>query len=243
MLRLAALIPFALVALVACVDSGDEGIYVLNNSAVTGESCTLSGSPDQAMVGHGQVNVLSPVAYVMTPLIESRIQSVDGVDDTSKTVQLRGADIKLTIKAVSIERGGQFMVTQPETALPPFSVLFSGSLKPGGSVNAFVELIPPGTIRQIAQMSGANLDTDSLNSEVLAEVTIKGDLGGSSVESQPYFYPVTICNDCIVVNNGACPMTVAPRAGNACNPYQDGVVDCCVDASNNLVCPGSTTMM
>lgn len=240
MLRLAALIPLALVA---CADSGDEGIYVLNNSAVSGDTCALTGSPMQAMVGHGLINVNSPSAYVMTPLIQSRIQSVEGVDDTSKTIQLRGADIRLTIKAVSIERDGNFMVTQPETALPGFSVLFSGAVAPGGSVNAFVDLIPPGTIRQIAQMSGADLNADSLNSEVLAELVIKGDLGGTSIESQPFFYPVTICNDCVIVNNGACPMALAaPRAGNACNPYQDGVVDCCVDASSNLICPGTTML-
>jgi hypothetical protein len=237
MLRVAALIPLALVA---CADSGDEGIYVLTNTAVTGESCALTGDPMQAMVGHGLINVNSPIAYVMTPLVQSRIQSVENVDDTSKTIQLRGADIRLTIKAVSIERDGNFMVTNPNTELPGFSVLFSGAIKPSGSVNAFVDLIPPGTLRSIAQMSGANLTTDSLNTEVLAEVTIKGDLGGDSVESQPFFYPVTVCNDCVIVNNGACPMTVAePRTGNACNPYQDGVVDCCVDASNNLICPGT----
>jgi hypothetical protein len=237
MLRLAALIPLALVA---CADSGDEGIYVLTNTAVTGESCALTGDPMQAMVGHGLINVNSPVAYVMTPLVQSRIQSVENVDDTSKTIQLRGADIRLTIKAVSIERDGNFMVTNPNTELPGFSVLFAGAIKPGGSVNAFVDLIPPGTLRSIAQMSGANLTTDSLNTEVLAEVTIKGDLGGDSIESQPFYYPVTVCNDCVIVNNGACPMTVtAPRTGNACNPYQDGVVDCCVDVDNRLICPGT----
>jgi hypothetical protein len=240
MLRLAALVPLTLVA---CVDSGDEGIFVLNNTAVSGDSCALTGSPSQAMVGHGIISVYSPVAYVMTPLVQSRIKSQENVDDITKTVQLRGADIKLTIKAVSIERDGNFMVSQPETVLPGFQVLFSGALTPGGSVNAFVDLIPPGTIRQIAQMSGADLNIDSLNSEVLAEVVINGDLNGGSVESQPFFYPVTICNDCVIVNNGACPMNVtAPRTGNACNPYQDGVVDCCVDASSNLICPGTTQM-
>jgi hypothetical protein len=241
MLRVAALMPLALVA---CVDSGDEGIYILNNTAVTAETCSLSGSPDQAMIGHGLVNVSSPTAYVMTPLVQSRITNPaeGGAEEISRTGQLRGADVKLTIKAVSIERGGQFMVTQPETALPPFSVLFSGSLKPGGSVNAFVDVIPPATIRSIAQMSGANLGTDSLNTEVLAEVTVKGDLNGNSIESQPFLFPVTICNDCVIVNTGACPMTGTPRLGNPCNPFQDGVVDCCTDASNNLICPGTTTM-
>jgi hypothetical protein len=237
MLRLAALIPFTLIA---CADTGDEGIYVLTNTAVTGDSCALTGSPSQAMIGHGLISVYSPSAYVMTPLVQSRIQAVEGVDDISKTIQLRGADIHLTLKAVSLMRDGQFINSNPEKPYDGFSVLFSGSIAPGGSVNAFVDLIPAATLRTIAADSGANLATDSLNAEVLAEVVIKGDLGGDSVESQPFFYPVTVCNNCVIVNNGACPMTVmSPRTGNACNPFQDGVVDCCVDASNNLICPGT----
>lgn len=239
MLRLAALTLALGASLVACVDTGDEGIYVLNNTAIAGDSCALTGSPDQAQVGHGRINVYSPVAYVMTPLIQSRIQSAQNVDDISKTVQLRGADIYLTLKAVSIQRGGNFMTSNPEKAYPGFGVLFSGAVPPGGSVNAFVDLIPPGTLRTIAADSGADLNTDSLNAEVLAQVVIKGDLGGDTVESQPFYYPVTVCNDCVIVNRGACPMTTAPRTGNACNPFQDGDVDCCVDASNNLICPGT----
>jgi hypothetical protein len=99
MLRLATLV--LSLGLVACVDSGDEGIYVLNNTAVT-TSCTLTGSPEQASIGHGTINYLSPQAYIMTPLVQSRIAPVMGVDNQTKTVQLRGADIALQVKAVTI---------------------------------------------------------------------------------------------------------------------------------------------
>ncbi|HEX5062747.1 MAG TPA: hypothetical protein VFV99_25415, partial [Kofleriaceae bacterium] len=100
MLRLAALIPLALVA---CVDTGDEGIFVLTNTAVSSGTCSLSGDPSQPQIGHGTINSNSPIAYVMTPLIQSRIQPIEGVDNSSKTVQLRGADVKLTLKAVTIQ--------------------------------------------------------------------------------------------------------------------------------------------
>jgi hypothetical protein len=243
MVRLAALMPVALGAsLVACVDTGDEGIYVRSNTAV-GTSCSLSGSPDQASIGHGVINVFSTVPYVMTPLIQSRlIASETTTDDISKTVQLRGADVRLTLKAVSIERDGQFVNTNPEKAYPGFSVLFSGAIPPGGSANAFVDIIPPSILRTIAADSGANLDTDSLNAEVLAEVVIKGDLNGDAIESQPYFYPVTVCNDCVINVVGACPMTGTPRTGNACNLFQDGVVDCCQELDGGITCPARTGM-
>jgi len=240
MARLVALLPLALVA---CVDTGDEGLYVLNNTAVTGESCALTGNPDQAMLGHGVIHVDSPTSYVLTPLIQSRIMPIEGVDDISKTVQLRGADVRLTLEAVSIERAEGFETTNPHTALgAPFSVLFSGAVAPGASVNAFVDIIPPSVIRGVAEMSGANLSTDRLNAEVLAEVTIKGDLNGSSIESQPFLFPVTICNDCVLRVVGDCAaFTGTASAGNACNPFQDGILDCCT-SNGALVCPATTTM-
>lgn len=242
MVRLAALLSLSTLAFAACVDTGDEGIYVLSNSAV-GDTCALSGNPDQASIGHGMINAFSPVAYVMTPLIQSRLVSSAGTnDDISKTVQLRGADIRLTRKAISIERDGQFVNSNEEKMYPGFSVLFSGMIPPSGSANAFVDLIPPATLRTIAADTGANLDTDSINVEILAEVTIKGDLNGDSIESQPYFYPVTVCDDCVVNVVGACPITGTPRVGNACNPFQDGIVDCCVEASGSVSCPARTGM-
>lgn len=242
MLRLAILMPLALVA---CVDSGDEGIYVLNNTAVA-DSCTLSGSPDQAMLGHGLVYWGSPVPYVLTPLIQSRITANENGDDLSRTVQLRGADVTLTLKAVSIDHpDGSVTVTQPETQLAQFTTLFSGAIAPGGSVNAFVDVLPPATMRQVASDSGADLTNDSLNAEVLASVVIRGDINGTTITSAPYLYPITVCNQCVVTNLGACPLpsSVQVRTGNGCNPYQDGVVDCCTDASGRLVCPAATESM
>jgi hypothetical protein len=240
MLRLAALVPLALVA---CVDTGDEGIYVLNNTAVTEASCSLSGNPDQAILGHGMINYRSPSAYVMTPLVQSRIMPVEGIDEQSKTVQLRGADIALTLKAYTIARAdGSFTIEQPEKKYPPFTSLFSGAIGPGASVNTFVDTIPPATLRQIAADTGANVTAEAFQAEVLATVVIRGQINDDTITSAPYLFPITVCNDCVVVNLGACPVMAAPRTGNACNPFQDGVVDCCTDASNNLVCPAPTAM-
>ncbi len=243
MLRLVTLI--LPLGLVACVESGDEGIYVLNNTAPPSGSCSLTGGADQPFLSHGTVNYLSPVAYVMTPLIQSRIQPVMGVDDQSKTVQLRGADVALTLKAVTIHHpDDSFTTTQPNKMLQALSVLFSGSLGPGASINTFVDAIPPGTLRQIAAMSGANLTTDSFQAEVLASVVIRGVINEDTITSSTYEFPITVCNDCVIRNLGACPLPAMTTvsAGNACNPFQDGVVDCCTDAANGLVCPAPVAM-
>ncbi|HEX5063435.1 MAG TPA: hypothetical protein VFV99_28860, partial [Kofleriaceae bacterium] len=127
-----------------------------------------------------------------------------------------------------------FTSTNPNKALgEPFSVLFSGALPPAASVNSFVDIIPPQQLIAIGAMAGDG----SINAEVLAEVVIKGDLNGDEIKSQPFFYPVTVCNDCVVNIVGACPVMGTIRGGNACNPFQDGVVDCCTETSGSVSCP------
>jgi hypothetical protein len=235
MLRLAAVIPFALVG---CVDTGDEGLYVLNNTAVTGTSCSLTGNPDSASTGHGIISVITDLPYIMTPLLQSRLAAPEeGVDEQSRTIQLRGADVTLTLKAMSIENiNGSFTNTNPDSSLGDFSLLFSGSVPPGGSANAFVDIIPVSTIRDIGNMAGT--EYRSFNAEVLASVVVKGEVNGDSIEAQPYYYPVTVCDGCVVNITGACvDFAGTARTGNACNMFQDGVVDCCRGTDGFLHCP------
>jgi hypothetical protein len=236
MLRLTTLT--AVLALAACADTGDEGMIVLNNTAVT-ETCTLSGAASQPFIAHGQIWAKSPNGYFLTPLIQSRVTSADSVDDTQRTIFLTGANVSLEVKAVTIEKPDGSFVNGPAITLqqPQFSALFSGSLPPSGTVNVGFDVIPPQVLRQILTSSGAGA-TDKMTAEVLATVNILGTLGGDALESSPFQFPVAVCNNCVVVDNGTCPLLTAPRTGNACNAFQDGVIDCCHDASNNFVCPG-----
>jgi hypothetical protein len=241
MLRLASLT--TALALVGCADNGDEGMTVINNTAVSGDSCSLSGDPAQPFKSHGEIFALSPAGYTLTPLISSRIRadtsggmSMTPPDPLQRTIFLKGADVTLTLKAVSIETNGAFTVTQPDSLLGQFSVLFSGSLPPSGSVNVGFEVITAAMLRQVVQTSGVNLSTSDLQAEVLAEVEVIGDLGGDEVRSNSFNYPISVCTDCVINYLGDCPAT-GTRTGNPCNIYQDGVVDCCSDADGALICP------
>jgi hypothetical protein len=234
----------AILALAACADTGDEGMIVLNNTAVE-STCTLSGAPTQPFIAHGQIWAKSSEGYFLTPLIQSRVKSADSVDDSQRTIFLTGANVSLEVKAVTIEHADGSFAAGPAVTLaqPKFSSLFSGSLPPAGTVNVGFEVIPPQDLRQILTASGASA-TDKMTAEVLATVNILGTLGGDPIQSAPFQFPVAVCNNCVVVDNGVCPMTIAsPRTGNACNVFQDGVVDCCHDAANNFVCPGTTSTM
>lgn len=242
MLRLVTLT--AMLALAACANSGDEGFIVLNNTAVTG-SCSLTGSTSQPFISHGQIYAKSTTGYLLTPLIQSRISAGTGsadVDPTTRTIYLTGANVSLEVKATSIEHAdgsfGSANVTLSGQQAQ-FSALFSASLPPGGTVNVGFEVIPVQTLRAILTASGAAA-TDKMNAEVLATVTVLGMMGGDQLSAQPFQFPITVCNNCVVVNNGACPFTGTVRTGNACNIFQDGIVDCCTDATNNLICPATT---
>lgn len=247
MLRLTALIPLALVA---CVNTGDEGMYVLNATAASGTTCSFTGGADQPFISHGLIQWDSPEAYQLHPLIQSRLTGMGAgsgsstTDDISRTIQLRGADINLTLKAVTITNGDQVTTTQKNTALPTFSSLFAGNIPPGGTVNVGVDAIPVGTLKSIAMMSGADLTstTERFDAEVVAELTIKGDVNGDSISSSKFVFPINVCSNCIFNNAGTCPMKTAPRTGDPCNSYQDGVVDCCLDTMampNAYLCPGT----
>jgi hypothetical protein len=238
MVRVTTLI--AVIALAACANTGDEGMIVLNNTAV-GSSCTLSGTTSQPFIAHGEIFARSPTGYVLTPLIQSRVMSASSVDDSQRTIFLSGANISLEVKAVSIERADGSFVNGPAITLaqPQFSTLFSASLPPSGTVNVGFEMIPPQALRQILSASGAGA-TDSMRAEVLATVNILGTLGGDEIESAPFSFPVSVCNNCVVNIVGTCPLPSGTpvRTGNACNAFQDGAVDCCLNG-DSAICPAT----
>jgi hypothetical protein len=220
-------------------------MIVLNNTAVVG-SCTLTGSPTQPFISHGQIWAKSPTGYFLTPLIQSKVTPAESVADSQRTIYLTSANVNLEVKAVSIEHAdGSFSngtITLP-TPQAQFSALLSASVPPAGTVNVGFDVIPVQTLRAILTASGAGA-TDKMTAEVLATVTMLGELGGDTIEGQPFQFPVAVCNNCVVVDNGSCPMNLMEaRPGNACNAYQDGIVDCCHDASNNFVCPGPILML
>ena len=114
MLRLTTLT--AVLALTACAETGDEGMIVLNNTAVT-DTCSLSGAPSQPFIAHGQIWAKSPNGYFLTPLIQSRVTSADSVDDTQRTIFLSGANVSLEVKAVTIEKPDGSFVNGPAITL------------------------------------------------------------------------------------------------------------------------------
>ena len=226
MTRLAVFLPFALVA---CVATGDEGMYIVKNQAVSGDACLISASPDQPFLGRGFIWSKSTFGYFFTPLLQSRFVPLENdTDDISRTIQLRRADIKLQVVAVT----SNGVTSQQSLSLDPFSSLFAGVLPPGGYASVGFDLITGPQLKQLDNMFGA---TD-FQAEVVATTTVTGVVNGDTITSAEYVYPITVCNHCIEEVVGMCPFAATP-SGSPCNRYQDGVIPCCMELDGSLTCP------
>lgn len=223
--------------LVGCVDGGDEGLTVISNSA--SDTCSFTGEKSQPFRAHGTIWTGSPSGYVFTPLIESRITAIEGGDEAQRSIAITGANVSLEVKAATLENDGTFTATTVNLTKEQsqFSQLFSAPLPPSGTVNVLFELIPRQTLAAIGAVAG----TSALEAEVLATIRVFGRFNGNDIESAPFQFPVTVCTDCVVNNLGSCTdfSGTARNTGNACNAFQDGVIDCCESAlrPGQLLCP------
>lgn len=238
-------------ATAACVaDSGDEAFVVLNN-ITPGEECTVMPTQGGAFTPRGTIYLGSPAPYTLTPLIESRITAT-ATNTSQRTVALQGARVELAIEAVTVTNGdaveriefsdSEISALQADGSLR-FTSLFSAPLEPGGQTAAQFDVVSVGALAAVRAKTAGK--TGSVRAQFVATSTVFGLLGDDEVDGVPYVYPVTACTDCIVnVISEVCPAPngTQVRVGNGCNPFQDGVVDCCLGPSG-LVCPSPVATM
>src|SRR5450755_939246 len=162
-MRLVSSISFVLF-ISACASKGDEGMFILNNSAPpAGALCVFTGDPAQPFTAAGEISFDSPNGYFFSPLIESRITAVAG-QESERTIHLEGADVTL-----AVANGG---------ASQPFTALFAGSVAPnGGTTNVGFELMPKSSITALGAGGAQNV-------EVVAGITIYGTLGGGRIDGE-----------------------------------------------------------
>lgn len=262
MTRTSSIFFFVVLAAAGCADTGDEGFVIRNNLAATGTTCTFTATTASPFQSRGTLSTSSPVPYLLTPLIQSRITAAVGQENL-RTVALAGAKVDLEVGPITVEdaNGGLVFSCAAEganacfddaarTALAAagttkFRSLFSAPLAPNsGLTSASFDLVPTAVIREIERKAGALAAGARLHAQVVATATVYGDLNGTEVEGLPFVYPVTVCNDCVVNVVGTCaatPKTFMARPGNPCNRFQDGVLDCCTNGAT-LVCPAVGTM-
>lgn len=218
--------------LTACSGEGGESI-VISKNVTPGDMCTFAATTSETFNPHGELSLFAKRGYQLFPQLLSRIEATD-TQIVQRTIQVQGARVDLAFADTSLNSIMAAGVTH-------FESRFSAPLLPnGGITDAAFELIPTSVVDAIAAAKGITpATTQSFRTEVIATVTVFGQLAGDDVDSAEYQYPVTICNDCVTNILGTCPLpadTVVVGATNPCNPFQDGTVDCC-SSGNSLVCP------
>jgi hypothetical protein len=252
-----ALLVAALAIAPACATHGDESIIITKNVAsLTG--CAFTSSTDEPGFPAGEISVFSGGGYQFHPQLESRIISditVPGAD-LQHTIIVEGADVDLTFADPTLGQGtgGGFSASDiqmfHDSGLTHFEAPFSVNLAPNeGISDASFELVSRGLLDKITAAVPAAVKiprTVTFETTLLATITVFGDMSGDHVTSQPFSYPVTVCNDCVVnIASGVCPlpMGTVSNIGNGCNAFQDGVLDCCLDGTGTLVCPAPVATM
>jgi hypothetical protein len=229
MTRLLAL-SLALLPVAACAaDNGDEGLY-LSRILASGDACTFTADEGAPYLSSGSYSVGSPLPYEAHVLIQSRLTLREDQEAQARTVQMRGARVDLAFANPDDDPGIQDEYLH-------FTSLFSAPVTPGGLATAGFDLVPSQvSIALIEKLDAKPEPVPSI--QLVATVEAYGDLAGDEVVTQSFVFPVAVTE--LRNNLGTCPLPAGTtvRTGNACNPFQDGIVDCC-QASDGVVCPAT----
>lgn len=228
---------FVLVALTLAGCGRVPGQFeILNDQIpVPGPICMIP-TDTTVYMGEGMLDVSIvqagfPSAYLFFPLIENNLPSTGTANDPNQ-VQISAFDVD--ISTVGNATPGALQVMNDNQGLLHFRVPWSGGVSSGGGkISAAVEAVPVSLALQLAGAGGLGVSPGlTLNLRVQAVGTTNS---GRSLTSDPFNFPVEVCNGCLVGNVAPCPYRPS-NAGNSCNPAQDLTVDCCTE-NGNLICP------
>ncbi|MBX3161912.1 MAG: hypothetical protein KF773_38480 [Deltaproteobacteria bacterium] len=221
------------------VNSGNESFVIQNNLAVQGDTCDFTATLTSPSLPRGQLFLDSPIPYVLTPLLVSRVTAAEG-RESLRTIQVQGARIDLEIGPIeSIDAAGAVTIDDTVDTLQ-FESLFATALTPnGGTAFGTFDIVPLSALELIRARATAGA---RVHAQAVATMRAFGDFYGQEIQSEPFRYPVTVCSDCVARPINTCnritPTTMV-RPGNPCNPFQDGIVDCCMSETLGLVCPAT----
>ncbi|MDB4955393.1 MAG: hypothetical protein JWO36_2962 [Myxococcales bacterium] len=216
-----------------CVDANTDGALLITKNVAPGMGCTFTADVLEPFLAMGTLDTRVGGPYILHPQLRSRITAdiTNPLNIDQRTVILQGANISISFP----NPPAGFTI---DTTLLQFRQLFSAPIAPNGGLTDVSFLIIPSTIsRAVFPQLTANVPTIV----AVASVVVDGQMGGGTVTSQPFQFPVNLTTG-LVIDNGTCPLPMTfgtIRAGDPCNPSQDGVVDCCRDAAGNLRCPAT----
>ena len=229
----------SLAALAACGRVPGQ-FEIVNNQVPTG-NCSVPVN-DTVYQGQGTLDAKlvrsgAGSAYFVFPLLKNNLPGANGDVDSNKIVLTSFAvDISVLTAPDEVKNLVKMLGEDPSlSTLLHYQTPWSGSIASGGGeLSAIVSAFP-------VELAGRMLGTQGLSITPSTFVNLRirsfGHTTTRDIESDPFDYPVAICDGCLIANVQPCPFTAnAPNPGNPCNVAQDYPVDCCT-AGNDLICP------
>jgi len=227
-------------ALVGCTaDDGTDGGIFIRKNVLPGMGCVTTAMADEVGIAHGHLNAIGLTSYGFIAQMSSRITALAG-EEIQRTIITRGANIDITFPDSAVFSATE-LANLKTRGVTQFRSLFTAPVEPNGGITDAGFLLISGELSAelLNKAAGAPFAV-----EAVATFTVDGNMAGQRVNSQPFSYPVTISSGGGINSLGKCPVKMITNTGNACNVFQDGVVDCCTDATavtadnpNGFVCP------
>ena len=218
------------------------GQFEIVNNQVPTANCSIPVN-DSIYQGQGTLDAKlvrsgAGSAYFVFPLLKNNLSAPTGGEvDTNKIVLTSFAvDISVLTGPPEVTSLVNMLNADPSlSALLHYQTPWSGSISSGGGeLAAYVAAFP-------VELAGRMLGTQGLSVQPSTFVNLRirsfGHTTTQDIESDPFDYPVAVCNGCLIASMQPCSSSSTPRnAGNPCNIAQDYPVDCCT-AGNDLICP------
>jgi hypothetical protein len=210
----------------ACAHN-DGSIFIRHVMAPPG-GCVYQADPSQVAITEGLVDASLTGAYTPWVLIGNQLTARASVEDSrveSARVVIQGALVKVVDPA-----DGSVQMDN--------TVLTSGTVDPGTGTNPSWGVA---SVTMMNQAALAHFDPGAVGQPSrlgVAYVKVFGEtLGGQSVESNEFQFPINVCHGCLVffppgsgTNNYCAAGTVggssATNVPTACVPGQDEPIDC-----------------
>jgi hypothetical protein len=226
----------------SCGSPPGQFVIIQNQVPVTG-GCGIPAAVSNAYRGSGDLDVRlvqtnATVGYAVFPVMQNNLPPPEDEADLNR-IKVQGFDVDVALPEDAPPGPITDLFARLETEKPyllHYSIPFSASISSGGgNTSAAVDAVPAALAQEIR-------NTGELTTTAFAYLTttihVRGQTDSKrSVTSDPFVFPVRVCDGCLIASVSACPVTTEPtHLGNACNVAQDDPVDCCT-LGTSLVCP------
>ncbi len=212
-----------------------SAFFVQGNQAIDEKSnCELQSSGGaQVMRPFGVLDLSLANSYLLFPTVESNIPTTEEVNakgasqlmTDSSTIQILGATVSYDVDPL-IESE---IAARTGAAIPDDTFVYTtGMVESGDKGLAAFEAIPS-HIGELFRQATLIMDTPYAASQILARVTIEGQLqSGETVKSNEFIFPITLCNQCLLFYPvpDCTDLASDPEVSIPCFYGQDDAVDC-----------------